>query len=302
MTVTSVSRASRVAWLQLAAAVVLFGLTWPAMKIGLAAGTPVWLAAGRATLSALAAFALMAALGRLSLPHREDWPVILSIGGLQLTSFFALANLGVQSLPAGRSGVLAYTTMLWMVPLSLAAGEAIGRRAIVGAALGAVGVVVLSNPLRFDWHDREIVLGHAYLLLAGFSWAIAMMHTRRHVWRGTPLDALPWQMSVATVLLWILAAVVEPHGSLDPGRWELWVALIYNGIIAGPAGTWTTVSVTRALPPLTTSLGMLGVPLIGIVSSVLLLGEKVTVSLAAGTALVLGGMAIVILENARPAR
>ena len=302
MTVTSVSRATRAAWLQLAAAIVLFGLTWPAMKIGLAAGTPVWLAAGRATLSALAAFALMAALGRLSLPHREDWPVILSIGGLQLTSFFALANLGVQSLPAGRSGVLAYTTMLWMVPLSLAAGEAIGRRAIVGAALGAVGVVVLSDPLRFDWHDREIVLGHAYLLLAGFSWAIAMLHTRRHVWHGTPLDALPWQMSVATVLLWILAAVVEPHGSLDPGRWELWVALIYNGIIAGPAGTWTTVSVTRALPPLTTSLGMLGVPLIGIVSSVLQLGEKVTVSLAAGTALVLGGMAIVILENARPAR
>jgi drug/metabolite transporter (DMT)-like permease len=302
VSVAYAGRVTRVAWLQLAAAVVLFGLTWPAMKIGLAAGTPVWLAAARATLSALTAFALIAALGRLSFPHREDWPVILSIGGLQLTSFFALANLGVQSLPAGRSGVLAYTTMLWMVPLSLLAGEPIGRRAIAGAALGALGVVVLSDPLRFDWHDRKIVLGHAYLLMAGFSWAIAMMHTRRHVWRGTPLDALPWQMSVATVLLWLLAAVVEPHGSLDPGRWELWAALIYIGIIAGPAGTWTTVSVTRALPPVTTSLGMLGVPLIGIISSVALLGEQVTASLALGTALVLAGMAIVILENARPRR
>jgi len=139
-----VARATRVAWLQLAAAVVLFGLTWPAMKVGLEAGSPLWLAAGRATLSALTAFALMAALGRLSWPHREDRPVVLSIGGLQLTSFFALANLGVQSLPAGRSGVLAYTTMLWMVPLSLVAGEPIGRRAIAGAALGALGVVVLS--------------------------------------------------------------------------------------------------------------------------------------------------------------
>ena len=95
----------------------------------------------------------MAALGRLSLPHREDWPVILSVGGLQLTSFFALANLGVQSLPAGRSGVLAYTTMLWMVPLSLLAGEKVGWRAIAGAALGVVGIVVLSDPQRFDWHD-----------------------------------------------------------------------------------------------------------------------------------------------------
>jgi drug/metabolite transporter (DMT)-like permease len=292
----------RTAWLQLAAAIVLFGLTWPVMKIGLLAGTPVWLAAGRATLSAFTAFALMAALGRLRWPHREDWPVVLSVGGLQLTSFFALANLGVQALPAGRSGVLAYTTMLWMVPLSLAAGEKIGWRAIAGAALGVVGIIVLSDPQRFDWQDRRIVLGHVYLLTAGFSWAIAMMHTRRHQWRGTPLDALPWQMSVATVLLWPLAAVIEPHGYLDPGEWQLWVALIYIGVIAGPAGTWTTVSVTRALPPVTTSLGMLGVPLVGIASSVVLLGEPITAPLAVGTTLILAGMAIVILENAGPRR
>src|SRR5258708_281777 len=208
----------RMAGLRLAAAIVLFGLTWPVMKIGLLAGTPVWLAAGRATMSALTAFAVMAALGRLSLPHREDWPVILSVGGLQLTCFFALANLGVQSLPAGRSVVLAYTTMLWMVPLSFLAGEKVGWRAFAGAALGVVGVIVLADPQRFDWHNRSIVLGHAYLLTAGFTWAIAMMHTRRHKWKNTPLDALPWQMSVATVLLWIAAALLEPQGHLDPGK------------------------------------------------------------------------------------
>ncbi|HZQ00743.1 MAG TPA: DMT family transporter [Reyranella sp.] len=287
----------RLAWLQLAATVVLFGLTWPVMKIGLEAGSPVWLAAGRATCSAAAAFALMAALGRLSLPDREDWPVIFSVGALQLTSFFALANLGVQSLPAGRSGVLAYTTMLWMVPLSLLAGERVGQRAVIGAIVGAMGIVVLADPARFDWHDRRIVLGHAYLLLAGFAWAVAMMHTRHHEWRGTPLDALPWQMSVATVLLWILAYFLEPAGHLDFDKWQLWSALIYIGVLAGPTGTWAAVSVTRALPPLTTSLGMLGVPLVGIASSVVLLGEAITWPLALGTALVLGGMAIVILDG-----
>ena len=109
-------------------------------------------------------------------------------------------------------------------------------------------------------------------------------------------------MSVATVLLWIVAAVIEPHGHLDADQWQLWVALIYIGVIAGPAGTWTTVSVTRALPPVTTSLGMLGVPLVGIASSVMLLGEPITVALAIGTALILAGMAIVILEKAAPRR
>ena len=289
------------AWLQLLAAIVLFGLTWPAMKIGLQAGTPIWLAAGRAALSAITAFALLAALGRLAWPNRADWPVILSVGGLQLSCFFALANLGVQSVPAGRSGVLAYTAVLWMVPLSAVAGEKVGWRALAGVALGVAGIVVLADPMRFDWHDRSIVMGHAWLLLAGFTWALAMLHTRRHRWRGTPLDVLPWQMSVATVLLLILAAAAEPHGRLETGKWQLWSALIYIGVLAGPAGTWAAVSVARTLPPITGALGMLGVPLVGIASSVVLVNEPITTPLALGTALVIAGIATVILEKSKQA-
>jgi drug/metabolite transporter (DMT)-like permease len=287
------------AWVELAAAIVLFGLTWPVMKIGLQAGSPIWLAAGRAGLSALSAFSLLAVLGRLAWPKRADWPVILSVGGLQLSCFFALANLGIQSVPAGRSSVLTYTTMLWMVPLSLLVGEKVGKRALAGVALGVAGIVVLAEPTRFDWHDRRIVMGHAWLLLAGFTWALAMLHTRRHRWRGTPLDVLPWQMSVATVLLLILAAVAEPHGHFDLDKWQLWTALIYNGVIAGPAGTWAAVSVARALPPITGSLGMLGVPLVGILSSVVLVNEPITLPLAMGTALVIAGIAVVILDRSR---
>ena len=49
------ARRSRVAWLQLGLVVVLFGLAWPVIRIGLSAGTPLWLAAARATLSAATA-------------------------------------------------------------------------------------------------------------------------------------------------------------------------------------------------------------------------------------------------------
>ena len=292
-------RASRVAWLQLGANIVLFGLSWPIIKIGLEASTPLWFAAARATLSATTAFLLMAWLGRLAWPARADWPIILSVGALQLSCFFAFANLGVQSLPAGRSSVLAYTTTLWIVPLSLLVGEKVGWRAVVGALLGLAGIVVLVDPLRFDWTDRAILLGHAWLLLAGFTWAIAIVHIRRHRWKRTPLDALPWQMSVATILLWPLALIAEPAGHLDLGKKELWMALLYIGAFAGPIATWAAVSVGRALPPIVGSMGMLGVPLLSIASSVVLLGETVTAPLAIGTALVISGIAVVIVDRAR---
>lgn len=287
----------RLAWIQLAVAIVLFGFSWPILKMTLAAATPIWMATARAGLSCVAAFALLGAARRFAWPARADWPIILSVGVFQLTCFFAFANLGVQVLPAGRSGVLAYTTMLWMVPFSLIAGERVGWRGVAGTALGLIGIVVLVDPLRFDWSQRSILLGHGWLLAGGFAWALAIFHARRHRWRLTPLQVLPWQMAIATACLSVLALVFEPKGHLDLDRQVLWWGLLYIGVLAGPTATWASVSVARALPPITGALGMLGVPLLGIATSVALLGEPVTLSLALGTALIVVGIAIVLLDR-----
>ena len=99
------------------------------------------------------AFVLLAFLGRLRWPARGDWPIVLSVGALQLASFFALTNLGMQSLPAGRSSVLAYTASLWVVPLSLLAGEKVGRD--------------LSDPAGFrDYHVRLTAVDATYHVVA----------------------------------------------------------------------------------------------------------------------------------------
>ena len=287
----------RVAYLQLAANIILFGLSWPIIKIGLEASSPLWFAAARATLSATVAFVLLASLGRMKWPPRADWPIVLSVGALQLACFFAFSNLGLQSLPAGRSSVLAYTASLWVAPLSLLIGEQVGWRAVVGVLLGVAGIVVLADPPRFDWSDTAVIRGHVWLLLSGLTWAIAMVHIRRHRWQTAPLDALPWQMSVAALLLWILAPLVEPTGYLDIHAKELWIALIYIGAFAGPIATWAAVSVSRSLPPVMASMAMLGVPLLSIASSVVLVNEPITLPLAIGTLLVIAGIAVVILEK-----
>lgn len=291
----------RVAYLQLALNIVLFGLSWPMIKIGLQAASPLWFAAARATLSATVAFILLAFIGRLKFPPRADWPIVLSVGALQLACFFAFSNLGMQSLPAGRSSVLAYTASLWVVPLSLLIGETIGWRAVVGVLLGIAGIVVLADPPRFDWNDTAVIWGHGWLLLSGLTWAIAIVHIRHHRWRIAPLDALPWQMSVAAVLLWPLALLIEPNGHLDAHAKELWIGLIYIGAFAGPIATWAAVSVNRALPPVVGSMAMLGVPLLSIASSVVLVDEPITLPLAIGTALVIAGIAVVILEKSKTA-
>jgi drug/metabolite transporter (DMT)-like permease len=287
------------AYVQLALNIVLFGLSWPIIKIGLEAASPLWFAAARATLSATVAFILLAALGRLKFPARGDWPVIVSVGAFQLASFFALTNLGMQSLPPGRSSVLAYTASLWVVPLSLLIGEKVGWRAFVGVLIGVAGIFALADPLRFDWSDSAVIWAHVWLLLSGFTWAIAMVHIRHHTWQREPLDALPWQMGVAALLLWIVTPLIEPNGYLNVGMKELWIGLIYIGAFAGPIATWAAVSINRALPAVVASMALLGVPLLSIASSLVLVGEPITWPLVIGTALVIAGIAVVIWDRNR---
>ena len=57
------------------------------------------------------------------------------------------------------------------------------------------------------------------------------------------------------------------------------------------------VTVNRALPAITTSLGTLGVPVAGVAASAVMLGEPVTLTNLAGLVLILGGLAWLALGD-----
>lgn len=178
---------------ELLASVFLLSSAWPLIKIALAAGaTPLWFAEGRAMLSGLTACLPLALTRGLRLPTRPDIPAILAIGGLQLGLYFALAHEAVAWVPAGRTAILANTTTIWVVPLSLVfLREHIPIRRWLAAALGLTGVAVLMNPLAIDWTSAPILVGHIFLLGAGLSWSIAIIVTRAARPSRTMFEILP---------------------------------------------------------------------------------------------------------------
>jgi drug/metabolite transporter (DMT)-like permease len=102
--------------LALVTVVVAWGLTWPVSKTLLADVSPLWLLALRSAIAAATLFGVAVARGRLARPPGRDLPVLLSISALHMVGFTVLAFWGLQTVPAGRSVVLAYTTPLWVVP------------------------------------------------------------------------------------------------------------------------------------------------------------------------------------------
>lgn len=290
----------RQAALLLAAVVVLWGANWPVMKVGLTLIPPLWFAAARVLLGAACLFALLAALNRIRLPGRADMPVVISMAVLQIALFLALVTIGLQHVDAGRAAILAYTTPLWVVPMAIVTlGERPRREDLLALLLGLAGIGVLFNPQALDLSDARAVTGNVMLLAAAMSWALSIVHIRRHTWHMTPLQLMPWQMLIGGGALAIGAMATESVADI---RWsaDLMLVMAYNGPVASAFCFWAYITVARRLPAITTALASLGVPVVGVMSSAIALGEPLSITRVSGLLLIAGAVALLSLPRRSP--
>lgn len=273
--------------------VLLWGANWPLLKLAIDHSSPLWFAVLRLALGWASLAIILAPTGRLGLPARQDWPLVVSVGLLQMAAFGALINAGLTSVPAGRSAILAYTTPLWVAPGAvLLLGERLDRARLTGLALGLGGIAVLFNPLGFDWSNGGALVGNGLLLAAALVWAISILHVRKHRWAGSPLELAPWQMLVSLPPLVALAWAIEGPPVFDMSAEFLWLAA-YNGPLATALAFWAAITVTRLLPAITVSLAFLCVPVAGLLFSAWWLGEPLTPTNLVGLGLIGSGVAAV---------
>jgi drug/metabolite transporter (DMT)-like permease len=203
-----------------------------------------------------------------------------------------LVSIGLLFVPVGRSIVLAYTMPLWITPgAALFLGERLTARRGLGVVLGLTGLAVLFNPLAFDWHSPQALLGNAVLLAAALLWAASILHIRAHSWRAAPFDLIPWEMTLSAVVLGVMAPLIDGWRSID---WtpSLVALMLYSALPGTVLAFWASAVASRGLPAVTTSLGLLAAPVIGIAASAVTLGEAPTLSLGIAVALIIGGIAL----------
>lgn len=269
-------------------AIMLFGGAWPITKAAFSDATPMWFAAGRAGLAALASALALLALGRMHWPRRSDWPAVMALGTLQLGGYFALAHTAVAIVPAGRTAIISAVTSYWLLPLSiLVMGERISARGWLGASLGFAGVVVLAGPWALDWSARDVVLGHGMLMLAAGLWSVAIIVTRARIPASPMIELLPWCFVIAFAMLAPFALYLEPQGGIGGSSWPI---MLYIGVIVAPVGTWCVIEIGRRLPGAVSSVAFLLVPAFGVTLSALWLGETVGLDLIFGSALIVASV------------
>ena len=262
----------------------VWALSWPAIKIGVAAVPPIWYACFRYVIATACLFAFLAARGRIVLPPRSDWRLVAASGVLQMAAYSSLTAIALTILPPGRASVLAFSTPLWVVPLAAwRLGERVSRHGVLGVALGLLGVAILAAP-SFHPEGAGEVLAYAMLLGAAAAWAAAIVFVRAHRFTASALALAPWQMLLAGCLLLPLALIVEglPRPIGPAGA----ASLAYVGPVATAFAYWAVVEAGRRVRASTLSMALMATPSLGILISALTLGETIGASLIAGAILI----------------
>jgi drug/metabolite transporter (DMT)-like permease len=78
---------------------------------------------------------------------------------------------------------------------------------------------------------------------------------------------------------------------------QLILVVLYQGMLATGIAFWAQIVILRNLPAVSTNLTLMAVPVVGVVSSAILLGEEITLALSIGLVLVVIGVAVNLLTD-----
>jgi drug/metabolite transporter (DMT)-like permease len=280
------------AYALLAVVVVAWGTNWPVTKIIVREVSPLWSTALRCAIAAAGLALLLWLRGRFIIPRRGDLPVVLSTSLLHMVAYSALIAAGLQFVPAGRAIVLGYTTPLWVaIGARVFLAEDISRRRAIGVCAGLAGLAVIFNPMTLDWGDRDALMGSGLILAAALCWSANILYVKAHRWISTPFQLVFWQALLAAGVLAVAALLVNGLPRIDWSM-RLVALLLLSGLVSTALAHWAMSVVTRSLPAVTTSLGLLATPALGVVSAGAILAEPLEPALLLALALIIGGIAL----------
>jgi drug/metabolite transporter (DMT)-like permease len=281
-------------YLLLAGLGLFWGISWPIMKVALGEIPPWTFRMVSLTLGGVGVLA-MARLGghSLSVPRAELWPLVL-VSLLNVTGWHLGSAHGLSMMMAGRAVIIGFTMPLWAALLSaVILKEPLTPRKNIGLLLGLTGLGILIYP---DFGRLEAApLGVLFMLGAGMSWAAGTVMLKRFTWSVPVIVLTGWQLSLGSLPVVVGTLLFEP--TIDPGALSLPVVLAMVYVVAFPMWFchWAWFSVVEIFPASIAAIGTLSVPVIGVISSILVLDEAPRLTEWSALVLVVASLTVVMM-------
>ena len=219
-------------------------------------------------------------------------PRLIAAGLLGMVGYNLPVTIGLQWVPASTAGLVLASEPVWLLLLAAVfLGERVSRRCWAGGAVALAGVAILAGPdvLSSRGGTRELA-GVSLIALGTLLFAAYTLMLRPLSRACGPVTATAASTVAGSVLYAAFAGTVTSGqlGSLHAAAWGELAFLAVGSNVVGMLA-WN-LAVAR-LPGQRAGLLLYLEPLVSVAGAVVLLGERVSVGLAVGGTLILGGIA-----------
>ena len=273
----------------------LWGGNWPMMKLALGE-IPPWTFRTICVYGGGLGILLIARLsgGSIAVPASDRLKLalcaVLNITGWQLFTAY-----GISLMNASHATVIAFTMPLWASLLAVPVlGERLTPLKLLGLVLGLAGLGVLL------WEDISVLgqapVGALFMLGAAICWGTGTVLVKRFDWRISTATLTGWQLIAGGLPIVLGAALIEgdPRHSLDVSTAAL-IALAYIVLIPMIFCHWAWYTVVRLFPAAVAAIGTLAIPVVGVLTSAIILGEPLGVREIGALLLVCSALAVVLV-------
>jgi drug/metabolite transporter (DMT)-like permease len=152
-------------------------------------------------------------------------------------------------------------------------------------------LLLLSNELAVL---RAAPVGALLVVAAAVSWALGTVLIKRFPTALPTTSFTGWQFLLGGLPI-VIGALLIDTGKLQPLSWQAAIALAYNMIVAFILCHWIWFEVVSRASATVSSIGTLSIPVVGVFSSILVLGERPDWREYAALVLVLAAIATVLV-------
>ena len=280
-------RSRRGAYVLLVALTIAWGLNWIAMKLALRDADPIVFNLQRSVLAIVAVFGAMLASGSSLRP--PSWRAVIVTGLFQTTLNFGSTTMALASGGAGRTSVLVFAMPFWTLLLAWPIlHERVRGLQWVAISLALGGLVLVVDP----WHWAGDFAAKGWAILSGLGWAAGTI-CMKYLQRDRKLDLLNfigWQMLIGTLPFLLFAGFRDAA----PTQWSVTqvLLLVHIGVVSTALGFVAWIEILRWLPAGTASLNLFAIPVIALLASRAVFGERISAIEWAGIAFIGAGLAV----------
>ena len=291
----------RAAYAMLTGMALCFGGTWVAAAVAVDAAPPFAIAAARFGIASILLFAWAKLARRPLTPmHRRDWPLVIGLGLTAVAGYNWLFLTGLTLAPASDGAIIVpglapvFTALLAGALL----GERLGVRGFAGLGVAVLGLLLVVGPGGGTEGGR--LLGDLMFLAGAACWGVYSVLARVASRRFSPVSTTLYGTALGTLILIPLALLEGGVSRLQAAPPEALVGVAYLAIF-GTVGAFVlfNLGVARIGAARASAFALL-VPVVGVLSSVLLLGEKLGPFTVLGGAIVLVGLWLVEHRGTTP--